>query len=273
MAEVVIDLDTVERLVSATSDEGGGSERHRQLLGLQLARTLSDQGDIAVRDPARLSPVLPMADDPTSDPRFGWPHQRPPDLVELVWPAPKLPREPLEESQLRISPWALHSLLLGDWGAPVPGTVLRLPECVALLLCDGLTENPAGRDLLRVTGQLEVLSFPTHLHSQMLVCGLADGVGQLEVEIQVLAPDESEVGFAIKQVFCPAREVATFYVANLDDLEVPHAGRYWFVLRLLGQEISRLPLEVGVPGDFEGGGWVFGQAWTWEGDVFFGERD
>jgi len=168
----------------------------------------------------------------------------------------------------------LHSRLLGDWGTATSGPALRLPECIAFLLCDGLVENPAGRDLLRVTGQLEVLSLPSQLHSQILVCGLADGVGQLELEIQIISPDEAEAGFAIKPVLCPAKDVATFYVAGLDELEVREAGLYWFVLRLLGEEVSRLPIDVGNRGQLGHlGGWAFGQAWTWENDVFFGERE
>lgn len=107
-----------------------------------------------------------------------------------------------------------------------------------------------------------------------LVCGVADGVGLMEVEIQVIGPDESEVGFAVKRLSCPSRDITTFYVANLDDLKVHEAGQYWFVLRMLGQEVSRLPIEVATSGTFERqGGWEFGQAWTWEGEVFFGERD
>jgi hypothetical protein len=271
MAEVSIDRQTVERVLALSGDQSG--EGHRQMLGLRLIRTLADLDKLVVRNRSLLRSIEPFTDDPTSDPRYGWPSSRAPDLVEIVWPAPRLSREPIEDRNLRLSPWAVHSLLLGDWSAPLPGSVLRLPKCISLLLCDGLSENPAGHDLLRLTGQLEVLELPTRLHSQILVCGLADGSGQIEIEIQVMGAKDSEVGFAIKSVFCVGKELASFYVANLDGLEVSEEGQYWFVLRLLGEEISRLPIEVGRRGRFDGrGGWQFGQSWTWESDVFFGER-
>jgi hypothetical protein len=270
MPELLIDPETVGRLLAVAQPHG---EIHRQLLGMRLVRRLFEDSEMAVRNPETLEQFDRLDNDPVHDPRYGWPTPLAPDLVELVWPAPPLAREPLEERKLRISPWALHSLLLGDWSTPVPNTVLRLPECVALLMCDGLSENPSGRDLLRVTGRLEVLAVPTRLHSQVLDCGLADGVGQIEMEIQVLGPEALEAAFAIKPVFCLARDVPSFYVANLDELQVYTEGIYWFVLRVLGEELSRLPIEVGRSRRFESrGGWQFGQAWTWEGDVFFGER-
>ena len=271
MTEVRVDVNSIERLVAVGQESSG--EGHRQLLGLRLARTLADLGELVVQGQDLLASFEPLADDPTTDPRFGWPSSRPPDFVELTWPAPKLSREPLQDPELHLTPWALHSLLLGEWGTLAVDAPFRLPECVALLLCDGLTENPAGHDLFRVTGRLEVLTLPAQLHSQILVCGLADGVGQLELEIQIIGPGDIEIGFAIKPVFCPAKDVATFYVANLDQLEVRRAGRYWFVLRFLGEEISRLPIEISDQGERDDhGGWEFGQLWAWESDVFFGER-
>jgi hypothetical protein len=271
MGEVVIDGKAIERFVEIAHEPSG--ENHRQLLGLRLVKTLADLGVLVVRDLQLLNGIASLDEDPTNDPRFGWPSSRTPDSVELTWPAPKLPREPLEERHLRLSPWAFHSLMLGDWNSPIPGTVVRLPECVSLLFCDGLTENPMGRDLLRVTGRLEVLSLPTQLHSQILVCGLADGLGGIEVELQVVGPNNTETGFAIKPVLCPARDVATFYIASLDKLEIQAPGRYWFALRVLGEEISRLPIEVSDREGFISGGWEFGQSWIWEGEVFFGERE
>jgi hypothetical protein len=269
MTEIEVDSETVERVLSLRDDPSGESQR--QTLGLRLLRTLADLGHLTLRDVAILRSVQPLEGDPTSDPRFGWPSPRVPDLVQVVWPAPKLSLEPLEHGYLQLTPWAVHSLFLGAWGSPVPGTALRLPRCIALLVCDGLTENAAGRDLLRVSSQMEVLSFPTKLHSQLLVCGLADGVGQQEVELQVLSSQGAEIAFAIKSVLFGERTVPCFYVTSLDHFELPGPDQYWLILRLLGEEISRYPIDVRA-GPFDPAGWDFGQSWTWESDVFFGER-
>lgn len=267
MVEVTVASNTIDRVLDLA--DGPSPEGKRQLLGLRLLRTLADLDELVVHHPMSFGSLEPLEDDPRADPRYGWPLSGLPELVEIVWPGPSLSERVLESQNPHLTPWALHSLLIGEWGAPIPGTVLRLPKCVALQLCGGLTESPAGHDLLRLTSQVEVTSFPTSLHSHFLVCAFADGVGQIEFEIQVIGPDDSEVSFAIKSVFCDFRDVPSFYVATLDGLEVGIEGRYWFILRLLGEELSRLPIEIGQGHYFEKGGPEFGQSWTWEGDAFF----
>jgi hypothetical protein len=271
MPELAIDPATAARLLLVV-DEGYG-ENYRQVLGMRLARTLLDQGEMAVRNPEALQQFPPLESGSLADRDYGWPSATRPDVVELSWPSPSLSREPLVGPIVRLSPWALRSLVVGDWATLEPATTIRLPRCVTLLMCDGLAEGPAGRDLLRVSGQVEVLSLPARLHSQILVCGLTDGVGQIEIELQMSGPDGSEVGFAVKSVSCYSTVVPSFYVANLNELEVLTEGQYWIALRVLGEELSRLPIEVGTQEGFENGGWTFGQSWAWDGAIYFGERD
>jgi hypothetical protein len=270
MAEIVIDPATSERLLAEV--DGAEGDVHRQILGLRLLRRLWDDRLADVRNPETLGGFEPAEDDPRIDARFGWPSPQQPERIEIVWPAPSPPLEPLTEHDLRISPWAYHSLLLGEWASLDTNEALRLPRCVALLMCDGIAENPAGRDLLRVTSRLQILALPTSFHSQILVCGLTEGAGMVEIEMQVLAPDGSEAGFAIKSVDCQP-ETPSIYLTSLDSLDVQAEGRYWFSLRVLDGELARLPVEVGTAAWFEDrGGRAYGQSWTWDSDVYFGEH-
>ena len=148
-----------------------------------------------------------------------------------------------------------------------------VPNGVAALVCDGIQESEVGKDLLRVTGRLEVLDFPTKLHSQLLVCGVADGVGSVKLEIAVSSSEGEEIAFRMHDAHLFEPLVPSFYVVSLDDLAVPKADIYRFTVRVLDDKLAMLPFEVhGPEGPLPPRGLDQRQVWTWESGAFFGER-
>jgi hypothetical protein len=247
-----------------------GPERDRQLLGLRMAKTLSDLGIVDGDDEALLDPFEPILDAVT-DPRFGWPFETTPESLTLAWPAAPPPRRLGEARHVELTPWALHSLVLGEWHENPPAT-FQLPVATCLMVCDGVDEGPAGRDLLRITSRIEVLALPMELHSFLLVAGVADGAGHQEFEFVLEDANRREVGFAIKDALLMEPSVPSFVVHSLDNLEIPRAGVYWFRLRVLGDERAAFPIEVHLANEPNPPLLDGRQHWTWDAQAFFGEH-
>lgn len=257
-------------VLAAVSDPAG--EVRRQLLGLRLARTLLDLG-LLEPGGGELEWLAPV-DDPRGAQRFGWPFTSRPDEIYLKWPNPGPSRTPSNETRLVLSPWALHSLMLGDWAeAAFDRQAFRIPTACALLICDGVTEEPVGHDLLRVTSRLEVLELPSQLYSHALVCGLTDGCGSQEAELQITDSAEAEIGFSIRPTTLMERTIPTFVVVSLDNFAIPKPDVYTFRLRVLDHTLAEVPLEVhGPDAPLPPEGIDGRQLWTWDAEVYFGER-
>lgn len=262
---ISLEPSSVSRLIGADTSQ---PETQRQLAGLGLIKAL-----VAARKGECILPpeidFVSHGDVDTTD--AFWPIDPEPSQIRLEWPfdggLPALG----SKGTVTMTPWAFFQLEKGEFG-PLPPEPLLLPRAAGLLVCDGLRETPAGFDLLRLTSCLEVLDFPTALHSHLLIASFV-ACGTIQLDFRLVSEMGEEVVQTLQPVGPLRPSVLFFKVLSLDQVPIEKPGLYHFELRLLDQELAKTPLEVhGASGPVATRGFMSGQQWSFDPQSAFGER-